>query len=90
MKEALNKVKAKSEFSSISSKVTTFYNVLDDLVIYEEHGTATTGCGMCIYSPWSQAYPYNYGSNEYRKSNFTEWKKVSNKIFDACYDPYGY
>ena len=90
MKEALNKVKAKSEFSSISSKVTTFYNALDDLVIYEEHGTATTGCGMCIYSPWSQAYPYNYGSNEYRKSNFTEWKKVSNKIFDACYDPYGY
>ena len=90
MKEALNKVKANSSFSSISSKVTTFYNALDDLVIYEEHGTATTGCGICIYSPWSQAYPYNYGSNEYRKSNFTEWKKVSNKIFDACYDPYSY
>ena len=90
MKEALNKVKANSTFSSISSKVTTFYTALNDLVIYEEHGTATTGCGICIYSPWSQAYPYNYGSNEYRKSNFTEWKKVSNKIFDACYDPYSY
>ena len=90
MKEALNKVKANSTFSSISSKVTTFYTALNDLVIYEEHGTATTGCGICIYSPWSKAYPYNYGSNEYTKSNFTEWKKVSNKIFDACYDPYGY
>ena len=90
MKEALNKVKANSTFSSISSKVTSFYNALDDLVICEEHGEGTTGCGMCIYSPWSQAYPYNYGSNEYRKSNFTEWKKVSNKIFEACYDPYDY
>ena len=90
MKEALNKVKANSTFSSISSKVTTFYTALNDLVIYEEHGTATTGCGICIYSPWSKAYPYVYGSTEYTKSNFTEWKKVSNKIFDACYDPYDY
>ena len=90
MKDALNKVKANSSFSSISSKVTSFYNVLDEMIIYEEHGQGTLGCGICLYSPWKQAYPYNYGSTEYRKSNFTEWKKVSDKIFEACYDPYGY
>jgi hypothetical protein len=90
MKEALNKVKANSTFSSISSKVTTFFDKLDDLVIYEEHGKKTTGCGICIYSPWSKGNPYVYDSTEYTKSNFTEWKKVSNKIFDACYDPYDY
>ena len=89
-KDALNKVKANTTFSSISSKVTTFFNALDDLVIYEEHGSATIGSGICIYSPSTGGMPYVYGSRTYVKSNFTEWKKVSNKIFEELYDPYGY
>lgn len=85
MKEALNKVKANSTFSSISSKVNTFYTTLDDMVIYEEHGEGTTGCGICIFSPCYLSAPYAYGGTEYTKSNFTEWKKVSNKIWPELY-----
>ena len=85
MKEALNKVKANSTFSSISSKVNTFYTALDEMVIYEEHGEGTTGCGICIFSPCYLSVPYSYGGTEYIKSNFTEWKKVSNKIWPELY-----
>ena len=85
LQDAFNKVKANSNFSSVSSQVTSVYNALEDLVIYEEHGQGTKGCGLCVYSPWSRAYPYSYGGREYRKSNFTNWKKVSNAIFEACY-----
>ena len=90
MKEALNKVKANATFSSISSKVNAFYNALDDMVIYEEHGEATTGCGICIFSPCYLSIPYNYGGSEYTKSNFTEWKKVSNKIWPELYSNWAY
>ena len=88
VKEALNRIKNNSTFSSISSKVTTALNALNELVIYEDHGSATSGCGLCLYSPTYYAYPYSYGGTEYTKSNFTEWKKVSNKIFNEMYDPY--
>ncbi len=86
MKEALNKVKANTTFSSISSKVTSFYNKLDDLVIYEEHGEGTTGCGICIFSPCRLSIPYSYSGTTYIESNFTEWKKVSNKIWPELYE----
>ena len=79
MKEALNKVKANSTFSSISSKVTSFYNALDDLVIYEEHGDGTTGCGICVFCPTQ--YNWRYGSST--KTNFTNWATVANKIYNA-------
>lgn len=79
MKEALNKVKANSTFSSISSKVTTFYTALNDLVIYEEHGTATTGCGICVFCPTLRNW--HYGTST--KTNFTNWATVANKIYNA-------
>lgn len=79
MKEALNKVKANSTFSSISSKVATFYNALDDMVIYEEHGNSTTGCGICVFCP--TLHNWGYGSST--KTNFTNWATVANKIYKA-------
>ena len=79
MKEALNKVKANSTFSSISSKVTTFYTALNDLVIYEEHGTYTTGCGICVFCPTQRNWRYGTST----KTNFTNWTTVANKIYNA-------
>ncbi len=79
MKEALNKVKANSTFSSISSKVTTFYTALNDLVIYEEHGSYTTGCGICVFCPTQRNWRYGTST----KTNFTNWATVANKIYNA-------
>lgn len=86
VKDSLDIVKAQSAFSSISSKVNTLYNKLDDLVIYEEHGSATKGCGICLFCPTQgYNYPYDYSATE-TLSNFTNWKTVANKIFWATYE----
>ena len=79
LKEALNKIKANSTFSSTSSKVTAVLNAMEQLVIYEEHGQGTTGCGICLFCPMQ--YNYRYGSST--KSNFTNWITVANKIYNA-------
>ena len=84
-KSALNKIKANSTFSSTSSKINAVNSLIDQLVIYEEHGEATSGCGLCIFCPMSgYSYPYDYNSKQ-TKSNFTNWKVVANKIFDEMY-----
>ena len=88
VKSGLNKIKANSNFTSTSSKVTTVLDALEDLVIYEEHGNATAGSGLCIFCPMSgYQYPYDYNSTQ-TKSNFTNWKKVANKVFNKMYNPY--
>ena len=85
------KIKNNSTFSSTSSKVQAVINALNDVVIYEEHGPANSGCGMCIYCPLSGytcSLPYDYNSGGYvgPHSNFANWKTLANKVFWACYN----
>lgn len=86
---ALNKIKANSTFSSLSSKVSTVIAALNQLVIYEEHGDATTGCGLCLYIPVAgYDVPYEYSGSGYTgvHSNFTNWETIANNIFWYNYD----
>ena len=93
VEDALTNVKNDSTFSSVSSKVQAVLSALGDVVIYEEHGPANSGCGMCIYCPmswYSCSLPYDldytYQGTRYvgPHSNFTNWKVVANKIANAA------
>ena len=86
---ALNKIKNNSNYSSLSSKVSSVVSALNQLVIYEEHGDATTGCGLCLYIPVAgYDVPYEYSDSNYTgvHSNFTNWETVANNIFWYNYD----
>ncbi|MCR5505676.1 MAG: Ig-like domain-containing protein [Bacilli bacterium] len=86
VKDALTKIVANSNFSSLSSKATDVYTAITNLVVYEEHGSATEGCGICLFCPLSQFnYPYEYNS-ESPTSNFTNWKKVANRLADVTWE----
>ncbi len=80
VKSALEKISAKSDFSSASTKINAVLSALDELVVYEEHGNATSGSGLCLFCPISgYSYKYDY-DNAQVKSNLTNWKVVANKI----------
>ena len=86
VKSTLSKLSSNSSYSSLSSQISAVNNAVDQLVIYEEHGEATTGCGICLFCPMSgYSYPYDYNSSA-TLSNFTNWKVVANKVFWACYN----
>ena len=86
MENALDKIKANSTFSSVSSQVTSVKNAISQLVVYEEHGDGTIGCGICLYSPCYEGLPYNYAGTDYVSSGFTNWMTVSNKIWPTLYN----
>ena len=86
---ALNNIKADSTFSSLTSKINSVKNALSDMIIYENHGDGTTGCGVCIYVPTAgYDVPYDYSDSNYTgaSSNFTNWKTVANNVFWYNYD----
>ena len=88
---ALAKITANSTFSSLSSKAQVVRTALSQLVVYEDHGSSITGCGICLYCPislYSLPYDYNYNGYVGPTSNFTNWKEVANKAFWASYDDY--
>ena len=89
-KEVLTKITANSAYSSLSTQANNIKTLIDDLVVYEEHGEGTTGCGLCIFCPMSgYSYPYEYtyqGVLYGPKTNFSNWKTVANKVFWACYE----
>ena len=78
-KSALNKIVAKSDFSSLSSSANSLISQIEQMVVYEEHGNATTGCGLCIFCPIQTRW--YYGSST--KSNFSNWITVANKVYNA-------
>ena len=83
VKSAMTKINANTNFSSLSSQINAVNSALNDLVIFEEHGEATTGCGLCLYVPTPNFdVPYDY-TGEYTgaHSNLTNWKKVANDLF---------
>ena len=79
LEEALTQIKTNSTFSSTSGAVDTVLSAMEDLVIYEEHGQGTTGCGICLFCPMT--YNWRYGSST--QSNFTNWITVANKVYNA-------
>ena len=82
---ALSKIVANSNFSSLSSKATAVNNALSQLVVYEEHGTGTTGCGICLFCPISQYTWYYDAEAGAPTTNFTNWKNVANKIAEVTW-----
>ena len=78
-KGALSKIVANSNFSSLSTEATSLTNLINQLVVYEEHGSATSGCGLCIFCPIESSW--SYGSST--KSNFSNWITVANKVYNA-------
>ena len=83
VKSAMTKIGNNSNFSSLSSQLNAVTSALNDLVVYEEHGSATSASGLCLYVPTvNYDVPYDY-TGEYTgaHSNFTNWKNVANDIF---------
>ena len=70
--DVLNNIK--SNYSSLSTQVDACLAALDALVVYEEHGSATSGCGLNIYCPVHSDY------NRYsaKDTNFTNWYSLVN------------
>lgn len=75
--DVLNNIK--SNYSSLSSKVDACLAALNDLVVYEEHGSATSGCGLNIYCPINSMY------NRYsaKDTNFNNWYSLC-EYSDLC------
>lgn len=86
VKGAINKLKAASEYSSMSSKFTAVLNALNDVVIYNRYGSNASvrgSCGLCLFCPisgynqindatWDKIYyEANYDST---RTNFTKWQ----------------
>ena len=78
---ALTKIVAKSDFSSLSTSANAVKTALGQLVVYEEHGSGTTGSGICLFCPIS-GYNYAYDASKGPTSNFTNWKTVANKVYN--------
>lgn len=61
--DVLDKIAA--NYSSLASKVQAAKEALHDLVVYEEHGSGTSGCGLNIFCPTEAQY------NRYVKTDTT-------------------
>ena len=68
-------------YSSLSSLVATAKAALKDVVVWESHGNATSGCGMNIYCPMTEEYNRYYSSD----TNFTNWYNLC-KLSGLCID----
>ena len=66
--EALDAIK--SSYSSLSTQIDTVKTKLADMVVFEEHGTDISGCGLCLYCPVSKLHSKSYYSGT---TNFTNW-----------------
>ena len=75
----------KTNYSSLSSKITTAQNALSQVVVYNEVGDATKGCGMNLYCPTSYSYNRYYSSD----TNFTNWYNLC-KLSGYCLDQHHY
>ncbi len=88
IEQALTNIKGNSTFSSLSSAITAVLSALNDMIIYEEHLSGTSGCGLNLFCPISH-YNYNYIgkplSGNGPETNFTNWSNVTEKIFKAWY-----
>lgn len=63
-------------YSSLSTEVSAVKTALNNLVVYEEHGKDTSGCGLNFYYPIAKV---DYKSTISAQTNFTEWYKLITK-----------
>lgn len=88
VESVLNKMKTNSNFSGLSTEINAVLTALDNLVIYEEHLSGTTGCGINLFCPISH-YNYSYNgkplSGHGPETNFTNWSNVAEKVFNSWY-----
>ena len=68
-------------YSDLSSKVAATKVALNELVIWEDHGDATSGCGMNIFCPIEKDYNRYYKAD----TNFTNWYNLC-KLSGLCID----
>ena len=70
--DVLDKIAA--NYSSLASKVQAAKEALHELVVYEEHGSGTSGCGLNIFCPTEAQY------NRYVKTDttFSIWWDLCN------------
>ncbi len=71
--------------TSCSSELSALRTAFNNLVVYERHGSGTSGGGMCLWCPISgcpYASHYYYDSYE---TNFTNWRLLCEQ-FGAWYD----
>ena len=70
-----------TQYSDLSTKVQNAKDALGQVVVYEEHGDATRGCGMNIFCPTNSKYNRYYSSD----TNFTNWYTLC-KYSGNCQD----
>ena len=69
----ITKMQASSTYSSsCSSELATLRTRFNSLVVYERHGSATSGGGLCLFCPIS-GYADHYYYDAY-ETNFTNWR----------------
>lgn len=88
IENALTKILEDEDFSFLENDIEAVLEKLDELVIYEEHGNATIGCGLNLFCPIS-LYQYNYACQGYRQgpeTNFINWSKVTQKVFKSSFN----
>ncbi len=74
VKQALNALVKK--YSSLSSTAATVNQKLNDMIVYEEHGADTTGCGLNLFCPISGYYTKTSYSST---TNFNSWYSFLSK-----------
>ena len=62
-----------TNYPSLASKVSAAKAALDELVVWEDHGDVTSGCGLNVYCPITSQYNRYYKAD----TNFTAW-------YDLC------
>lgn len=85
-KGALTYVKGNANFSSLSGKIDTVISLLDELVVYERHGSQMSGSnGLCMFCPisgYNQKTTMTYQGTTYYpnysadRTNFKKWQSL--------------
>lgn len=73
--------KIATNYPSLASKVTLAKSALKELVIWEDHGDATSGCGLNIFCPINEDYNRYYEVD----TNFVEWYELC-QLSGLCID----
>ncbi|MBO4856834.1 MAG: Ig-like domain-containing protein [Bacilli bacterium] len=80
----ITKMQSNTTFKNqCSSQLTTLKTALTNLVVYEKHGSQTSGGGLCFFCPIS-GYAAHVEYDEY-ETNFTTWRLLCEK-YGSWYD----
>ena len=72
--QVFDKMLANNSYNGVKGLVTTAKTAMGNVIVYEEHTAAITGCGMNIFAPLSG---YNYYYDE--DTNFVNWYNLCNQ-----------